>query len=97
MPAQPQHADLCWIWYDGRPMKCRVFHLTPKYYCVANTDAFVTPRGELIGVGECISLPPGYRNATAPFIEGQPAPEFIRSKSGYFIPADTLPKATPLF
>lgn len=96
--AKPEKDALCWIWHDGRPMKCRVFHLTAKHYCAANTDAFVTSRGEFIGVGECVTLPPGYKNETfAPWVEGEPAPEFVRCKAGYFIPKSTPPKPTPLF
>ena len=98
MPSTPQKDALCWIYHDGRPMKCRVFRATAKHYCGSNAEAFIDSRGQLVGAGECISLPPGYRNATfAPFVDGQPAPEFIRSKAGYFIPAATPPKPTPLF
>ena len=94
----PKLKDLCWIWHDGRPMKCRVFHVTKCFYCGSNADGFINSSGELISPGECISLPPGYRHATfAPFIEGEPAPVFIRSKAGYFIPAATPHKPTPLF
>lgn len=94
----PEKEALCWIWHDGRPMKCRVFDTTKCYFYAANTDGFVTSRGEYIAPNECVSLPPGYRNEHfAPFVEGQPAPEFIRSKAGYFIPKATPPKPTPLF
>lgn len=96
--SKPEIGALCWLYHDGRPMKCSVFHVTPKHYCAANTDAFVTSRGELIGVNECMTLPPGYRNETfAPWAPDVPPPEFILSKAGYYIPATTPPKPTPLF
>lgn len=98
MSAKPEKGALCWIWHDGRPMKCRVFHTTNCYYSAANTDAFVTSRGELIKPGECVSLPPGYKNETfAPWAEGVAPPEFVQTKAGYFIPKTTPPKPTPLF
>lgn len=95
----PEMNALCWLYCDGRPQLCRVFHVTPKYYSATNVEAYVSSRGEYVPAGELFTLPPGYPNDTwAPYIEGQPAPEFkLHRRRGYYVPADMPPKPTPLF